>query len=233
MEYIERKRIETKNKINRHQFVDEYNLIIEEKKHIEVVYITTIFGYNVYMENSLYFAPSRYTKNRLLWVEIDAQTFDLFSITNPEKWMSELGREIRKRFTITNGFLIRKCTKSDIGIIFNSIPYNIDYEYSIVVEGCSGLPIAYIILSTRNVTEVFSSLDKKWEKVLNREIIAYNVKNQEILNIIKDAYSGLYTSLPNRYLTIWYQYRNDTDKEKTANELCLKDSKCGFLFYQF
>jgi hypothetical protein len=62
------------------------------ENNINLIQILPIFGHMIFMPSSYYLSPiSRYNNNCPLWVQIEENQYEVFSITDAGNWMEDLG----------------------------------------------------------------------------------------------------------------------------------------------
>lgn len=199
---------------------------------INLIQIIPIFGYSVFMPSSYYYSPiSRYNINCPLWIQIEENHYEVFSITNADDWMEDLGNEIRNRFNPNSGFVFRKLKTNDLNAIFDNIPDSLNYTHSIVEEKYDGTISAYIILSNEAIPELHNIPQEGWHNVITRKIVKYSGDLEELSSIMLVMENKYSNSHPD-YSVIWYESDNMDEKQNVINNLHLLESEYGFLYRQ-
>jgi hypothetical protein len=184
------------------------------------------------MPSSYYDSPiSKYNRNCPLWVQIEEKRYEVFSITDPDNWMEDLGSEIRRRHNPNSGFVFRKLKRNDLNAIFDSVPNNLNYTHSIVEESYDGTISAYIILSDESIPEIHKISQEEWHNQITRKIVKYKGNLERLSSIIIVMENKFPNNHPD-YSTIWYEDDNEDEKKKAMNNLHLLESDYGFLYWQ-
>jgi hypothetical protein len=184
------------------------------------------------MPSSYYLSPiSKYNNNCPLWVQIEKNQYEVFSITDADNWMEDLGNEIRRRYNPNSGFVFRKLKRNDLNVIFDNIPNNLSYTHSIVEERYDGVLSAYVILSNEPIPELNKIPQEEWHNQITRKIVKYSGVLEELSTIIYVMENEYSNSLPD-YSVIWYKSDNKDEKKKAKNNLHLLESEYGFLYWQ-
>jgi hypothetical protein len=200
---------------------------------INLIQILPIFGHMVFMPGSYYFSPiSRYNNNCPLWVQIEENQYEVFSITDAGNWMEDLGSEIRRRYNPNSGFVFRNLKRNDLYVIFDDVPNNLNYTHSIVEERYDGVLSAYLVLSNEPIPELNKTpKEEGWRNSITRKIVKYKGDSEKLESIILVMENEYSHSHPD-YSVIWYKSDNMDEKQNAINRLHLLESDYGFLFWQ-
>ena len=211
----------------------KYLGIRDNEEGIELISILQIFGFSVFMpECNYYFFFSKYGKFTPIWVLLSKNQYAVFSITDADNWMEDLGNEIRKRYSPHTGFVYRRLKRKDVNSILGYIPDHINCAYSFAKENYDGSLSAYIIISNEPVTKYYDGLPEEWHILKSLKIIAYKGEFQELCDlftVIENEYSN---NPPETYLVFWYKYNTKEEKRDAIEKLGLIESEYGFLIYQ-
>ena len=196
----------------------KYLGIHDNEEGIELISILQIFGFSVFMPSDYYFSFSAYSKFTPIWVLLSKNQYAVFSITDADNWMEDLGNEIRKRYSPHTGFVYRRLKRKDVNSILGYIPDHIN--------------CAYIIISNEPFTKYYDGLPEEWHILKSLKIIAYKGESQELCDlftIIENEYSN---NPPETYLVFWYKYNTKEEKRDAIEKLGLIESEYGFLVYE-